>query len=543
ADLDREPDQPAAGDRGPGGAGGRGSQPRRPARGRQHLRLPVPAATAGARRGRGGALHHQVPGRPLRRRGRRAGRLRPGPGRGAGVPPERDGRGRRPVRRLAHPARHPHPGGADGAALRQRGTGRGVPDPAPGGDPGALPGPARPPGPQDRRGADAPVRRHGVLPDRGRGAGGGGGLQPGPPVHARGVAGRGGVADRTPGPDDTRLRGRLAAGGARGPGAPVGRDRDGRRPARRPGPGAGRGGGPGHRAGATLTVGSGGTVERSGWVGATAKEIAWAVRRGDVSATQVVADHLDHIRAHERTLGALRMVRDVEALAEAEQVDQQEDLSGAWLAGVPVVVKEHAAVAGLPVWHGSAAARTAVAEADHEVVRRLRGAGAVVVGLSRMPELGLWATTDDATAVTRNPWHPGRTPGGSSGGAAAAVADAVVGFAVLAGTRPAALAEPDRLRVAVSVRGATGLPPDGPNRQAVTIAGRALVAAGHDLVRADPAYPVWLSPVGLATWVAGAYVVAEEVGLPPEAMQPRTRRHAALGRVAGRRGLVPDIDR
>ncbi|HLV59292.1 MAG TPA: amidase [Natronosporangium sp.] len=342
-------------------------------------------------------------------------------------------------------------------------------------------------------------------------------------------------------------------------------------------------------------------MERSGWVGATAKEIARAVRRGDVSATQVVADHLDHIRAHERTLGALRMVRDVEALAEAEQVDQQEDLSGAWLAGVPVVVKEHAAVAGLPVWHGSAAARTAVAEADHEVVRRLRGAGAVVVGLSRMPELGLWATTDDATAVTRNPWHPGRTPGGSSGGAAAAVAaglvplahgtdglgsvripaaccglvglkpgrgsvprdlgagdwfglvehgvlattvaDAVVGFAVLAGKRPAALAEPDRLRVAVSVRGPTGLPPDGPNRQAVTIAGRALVAAGHDLVRADPAYPVWLSPVGLATWVAGAYVVAEEVGLPPEAMQPRTRRHAALGRVAWRRGLVREIDR
>ncbi|MFS8520957.1 MAG: amidase [Micromonosporaceae bacterium] len=342
-------------------------------------------------------------------------------------------------------------------------------------------------------------------------------------------------------------------------------------------------------------------MERSGWVGATAKEIARAVRRGDVSATQVVADHLDHIRAHERTLGALRRVRDVEALAEAEQVDQQEDLSGAWLAGVPVVVKEHAAVAGLPVWHGSAAARTAVAEADHEVVRRLRGAGAVVVGLSRMPELGLWATTDDASAVTRNPWHPGRTPGGSSGGAAAAVAaglvplahgtdglgsvripaaccglvglkpgrgsvprdlgagdwfglvehgvlattvaDAVVGFAVLAGKRPTALAGPGRLRVAVSVRGPTGLPPDKPNRQAVTVAGRALVAAGHDLVRADPAYPVWLSPVGLATWLAGAYVVAEELGLAREAMQPRTRRHAALGRLAWRWGLVRQADR
>src|SRR5690606_2346399 len=122
-------------------------------------------------------------------------------------------------------------------------------------------------------------------------------------------------------------------------------------------------------------------------------------------------------------------------------------------------------------------------------------------------------------------------------------ADAVVGFAVLAGKRPAALAEPDRLRVAASVRGPTGLPPDGPNRQAVTIAGRALAAAGHGLARAVPASAVWLSPVGLGTWVAAAYVVAAEVGLPPEGMRPRSRRHAAVGRVAWRRGLVREIDR
>ena len=74
-------------------------------------------------------------------------------------------------------------------------------------------------------------------------------------------------------------------------------------------------------------------------IGATAKEIARAVRRGDVSATQVVADHLEHIHRHERELGVFRVVRDGEAVAEAEQVDQQEDLTGASLAGVPVAVR------------------------------------------------------------------------------------------------------------------------------------------------------------------------------------------------------------
>ncbi|HET8640818.1 MAG TPA: amidase family protein, partial [Pseudonocardiaceae bacterium] len=167
----------------------------------------------------------------------------------------------------------------------------------------------------------------------------------------------------------------------------------------------------------------------TGWVGATAKQIARAVRRGDASATEVLVDHLDYIGATDAMLGAFRTVRAGEALAEAEKVDEQPDLGNLPLAGVPIAVKENTAVAGLPVWNGSAAARGPVAETDHEVVRRLRGAGAVVVGLTRMPELGLWALTDDDTAVTRNPWRTDRTPGGSSGGSAAAVAAGLVPIA------------------------------------------------------------------------------------------------------------------
>src|SRR5215475_4638851 len=254
------------------------------------------------------------------------------------------------------------------------------------------------------------------------------------------------------------------------------------------------------------------------WVGATAKQISRAVRRGDITATQVVADHLEQIAITDPSLDAFRVVRGGEAIAEAEKVDDQEDLSNLPLAGVPVAVKENTAVAGLPTWLGSAAASSPVAEEDHEVVRRLRGAGAVVVGVTRMPEMGLWGVTDDETAITRNPWRTDRTPGGSSGGAAAAVAaglvpiahgndgmgsvripaaacglvgikpgrgvvpsdlgwfgmaehgilattvaDAVVGLAVLAGWAPPRLTPPERLRVAVSTRSpVAGVFPDGP---------------------------------------------------------------------------------
>ncbi|HEX5595834.1 MAG TPA: amidase family protein [Micromonosporaceae bacterium] len=339
----------------------------------------------------------------------------------------------------------------------------------------------------------------------------------------------------------------------------------------------------------------------STWVGATAKQMARAVRRGDVSATQVVADHLDHIAA-DAELSAFRVVRAGEAIVEAEKVDEQDDLANLPLAGVPVAVKENIAVAGLPTWNGSAAMRTPVAEEDHEIVRRLRGAGAVIMGVTRMPELGLWALTDDETAATRNPWHTDRTPGGSSGGAAAAVAaglvpiahgndglgsiripaaccglvglkpgrdvvpsqigaedwfglaengmvattvaDAAVGFSVLAGRQPAKLVQPQRLRVAVSLRPPVlGVRPDQPNREAVATASRLLVTAGHDVVTRDPVYPFSLGLCGLATWFAGAARDVQEAGIDRSTLQPRSRRHVALGEWALRRGYVREADR
>jgi amidase len=333
------------------------------------------------------------------------------------------------------------------------------------------------------------------------------------------------------------------------------------------------------------------------WVGATAKQIARAVRRGDATATQVVADHLEQIAVSEPSLNAFRVVRAGEAIAEAEKVDEQEDLANLPLAGVPVAIKENTPVAGLPVWHGSAAARRAVAEEDDEVVRRLRGAGAVVVGITRMPEMGLWAITDDAETATHNPWNLDRTPGGSSGGAAAAVAaglvplaqgndglgslripaaccglvglkpgtgvvptdlgqdnwfgltengvlattvaDAALGFNVLAGRRPTSLVEPGRLRIGVSLRSpVAGVRLDQPNRSAVGTAARLLVNAGHDTIASEPAYPLRLQLAVGEMWFASAYREAEAAGYDLAALQPRTRQHVRLGKIIWQRRWV-----
>src|SRR3954452_24452510 len=100
-----------------------------------------------------------------------------------------------------------------------------------------------------------------------------------------------------------------------------------------------------------------GMSDGTSWVGATAKQISRAVRRGDASATQVVADTLEQIAISDPSLDAFRVIRGGDELTEAEKGDDQEDQTNLPLAGVPVAVKENTAVAGLPTWHGSAAAR------------------------------------------------------------------------------------------------------------------------------------------------------------------------------------------
>ncbi|MEV0196073.1 amidase [Nonomuraea sp. NPDC050691] len=165
------------------------------------------------------------------------------------------------------------------------------------------------------------------------------------------------------------------------------------------------------------------------WAGRSAVEIASAVRRGEVSAEAVVEEHLDVIARRDPQVGAFRRVRK-QAVEEARALGGRRDLADLPLAGVPVAVKDNLEVAGEAMRAGSAATAVVPEPRDHETVARLRAAGAVVVGLTNLPELGLVGFGDSVHGTVRNPWNLSRTAGGSSSGSAAAVAAGMVPIAL-----------------------------------------------------------------------------------------------------------------
>jgi amidase len=172
------------------------------------------------------------------------------------------------------------------------------------------------------------------------------------------------------------------------------------------------------------------TIADSDVVFAGAARQAEMVRSGDVSPTELVRLSLERIAALNPELNAFRRVFAERALLEAEQAEARLKAGEERpLLGVPIAIKDEFDVAGEVNTHGTDAF-TEPAVADAEQVRRLREAGAIVVGLTLMPELGICGFTESATyGVTRNPWNPQRSPGGSSGGSAAAVASGMVPIA------------------------------------------------------------------------------------------------------------------
>src|SRR5947209_8506438 len=152
-----------------------------------------------------------------------------------------------------------------------------------------------------------------------------------------------------------------------------------------------------------------------------AAEQSRLVREGLVSPRELVEAALARISQLDARLNAFRVVRGEQALAEAQQQ------SDGPLAGVPIAIKDDTDVAGERTCYGTAA-HERVAERDAPVVARLRQAGAVIIGKTHVPELDSWGFTESMTfGVTRNPWDPARTPGGSSGGSAVAVATGMCG--------------------------------------------------------------------------------------------------------------------
>ena len=154
------------------------------------------------------------------------------------------------------------------------------------------------------------------------------------------------------------------------------------------------------------------------------------VRAGEVSPRELVQLCLDRIERLDPRLNCFRVVFAERALLEAEQAEAR--LRGGEerpLLGVPVAIKDEVDVTGDVTTYGTDGFDDPAA-ADAESVRKLREAGAIVVGKTLLPELAICGFTESATyGVTRNPWNPQRTPGGSSGGSAAAVAAGLVPIA------------------------------------------------------------------------------------------------------------------
>ena len=151
--------------------------------------------------------------------------------------------------------------------------------------------------------------------------------------------------------------------------------------------------------------------------------LAERIRAGDATPVDAVDAALDRLAARNPTVGAFPHV---EPRAEARRLARA--AAEGPLRGVPYPVKDLVhPVAGMPMRSGSGALRDWVPDHDADLVRRIRDAGLVVFGKTSTPEFGLMGITEpEAYGPTRNPWAPGRTPGGSSGGAGAAVAARIV---------------------------------------------------------------------------------------------------------------------
>jgi amidase len=150
--------------------------------------------------------------------------------------------------------------------------------------------------------------------------------------------------------------------------------------------------------------------------------LAALVRSGEVHPRELVELFLARIQGLDGQLNAFRVTIADEALAAADALARAGVADAGPLAGVPVAIKDDLPVAGQTMTLGSRSAGPPQ-EIDAIAVARLRTAGAIPIGITNVPELTLWPwTASQANGITRNPWDPSRTPGGSSGGSAAAVA-------------------------------------------------------------------------------------------------------------------------
>lgn len=156
----------------------------------------------------------------------------------------------------------------------------------------------------------------------------------------------------------------------------------------------------------------------------TAAQLGAALRAGRLSALELTDHLIARIERLDTLLNAV-VARDFERAREAARAADAALARGDTrpLLGVPMTVKESFRMAGLPTTWGMTEARNDVVDDDALIVTRVRAAGAVILGKTNVPlALADWQSYNAIHGVTRNPWDPARSPGGSTGGSSAALA-------------------------------------------------------------------------------------------------------------------------
>jgi len=155
-----------------------------------------------------------------------------------------------------------------------------------------------------------------------------------------------------------------------------------------------------------------------------ALELAAMVHSGEISARELVQISLERIEELNPALNAFAQVDAERALATAAAIGPGDARP---FAGVPVAIKNNRPAQGLRLTYGCHLMAQNECDYDHNVTRRLKDAGFVIVGTTTLPEYGILPVSEARIfGPTRNPWDLERTPGGSSGGAAAAVASGML---------------------------------------------------------------------------------------------------------------------
>jgi amidase len=243
----------------------------------------------------------------------------------------------------------------------------------------------------------------------------------------------------------------------------------------------------------------------------SAVEIAADVRAGRRTARAVVEAALERIALVDPQLNAFTVVLAEEARAAADAIDAQAPDQRGPLAGVPIAIKAENDVAGQVTTFGGRG-NTTPASADSEIVRRLRAAGAVIVGLTALPEFGQFPFTESvAHGLTRNPWALDRSTGGSSGGSAAAVASGCVPVAI-GGDGGGSIRIPSSCCGLIGLKPARGRVSLAPHAElwgtlgtagplTRTVADTALV---YDVLRGTTAVDRWSAPAPAQPYVASA---------------------------------------